>query len=95
MKQNSDSRKHLDEAIAPQRTQTLEKMTLGRQAWLRWLVRQMIPNIGTVLLVTALLLTVPSLASPRSAPWATSTSTISYQGLLTDGAGVPLSGQHN
>jgi hypothetical protein len=55
----------------------------------------MIPNIGTLLLVVVLLLTVPSLAAPRNAPQATSTSTISYQGRLADSVGNPLTGYYN
>lgn len=66
-----------------------------RRTWLRWLGRQMIPNFGTLLLVVVLLLTVPSLAAPRNAPQATSTSTISYQGRLADSAGNPLTGYYN
>ena len=49
-----------------------------RPGWLRWLGRHMVPNVGTLLLVVVLLLTVPSLAAPPVAPAATSTSTISY-----------------
>ena len=60
--------------------------------WPHWLARQMVPNIGTLLLVVVLLLTVPSLAAPLLAPSATSTSTISYQGRLADSAGNPLTG---
>ena len=63
--------------------------------WLRWLGRQMVPNIGTLLMVVVLLLTVPSLAAPMLAPSATSTSTISYQGRLADSAGNPLTGKYN
>lgn len=66
--------------------------TRERPGWLRWLGRQMIPNIGTLILVAVLLVTVPSLAAPRGAPEATSTSTISYQGRLADDQGNPLTG---
>jgi hypothetical protein len=65
------------------------------RGWPRWLVRQMVPNIGTLLLVVVLLLTVPSLAAPLRAPAATSTSTISYQGRLADSSGNPLTGKYN
>ena len=61
-----------------------------RPRWLRWLARQMVLNIGTLLMVVALLLTIPSLAAPLLAPSATSTSTISYQGRLADAEGNPL-----
>jgi hypothetical protein len=66
----------------------------GKRGW-RWLGRQMIPNIGTVLVVVILLLTVPSLAAPSQSPSATSTSTISYQGRLADSAGNPLTDKYN
>jgi len=66
-----------------------------QRRWLRWLGRQMVPNIGTLLLVVVLLLTVPSLAAPLRAPAATSTSTISYQGRLADSSGNPLTGKYN
>ena len=62
--------------------------------WLRWLGRQMMPNIGTLLMVVVLLLTVPSLAAPLMSPSATSTSTISFQGRLADSDGNPLTGFH-
>jgi hypothetical protein len=66
-----------------------------RLGWLRWLGRQMVPNVGTLLMVVVLLLTVPSLAAPLRAPAATSTSTISYQGRLADSSGDPLTGKYN
>ena len=62
---------------------------------LRWLGRHMVPNVGTLLMVVVLLLTVPSLAAPLRAPAATSTSTISYQGRLADSSGNPLTGKYN
>lgn len=64
-------------------------------AWLHWLGRQMIPNLGTLLLVLVLLVAVPSLAAPLRALTSTSTSTISYQGRLADSAGNPLTGKYN
>lgn len=39
-----------------------------RPRWLRWLGRHMVPNVGTLLMVVVLLLTVPSLAAPLRAP---------------------------
>jgi hypothetical protein len=66
-----------------------------RPRWLCWLGRQMVPNVGTLLMVVVLLLTVPSLAAPLRAPAATSTSTISYQGRLADSSGNPLTGKYN
>jgi hypothetical protein len=65
------------------------------RSWPRWLGRQMVPNVGTLLMVVVLLLTVPSLAAPLRAPVATSTSTISYQGRLADSGGNPLTGKYN
>jgi hypothetical protein len=85
----------LDQYRAERRTSTPEKASTRRRGLLRWLGRQMIPNVGTLLLVVVLLLTVPSLAAPRNAPEATSTSTISYQGRLADNAGNPLTGYYN
>ena len=55
----------------------------------------MVPNVGTVLMVVVLLLTVPSLAAPLRAPAATSTLTIPYQGRLADSSGNPLTGKYN
>jgi hypothetical protein len=55
----------------------------------------LVPNVGTLLMVVVLLLTVPSLAAPLRAPIATSTSTISYQGRLADSSGDPLTGKYN
>ena len=66
-----------------------------RANWLRWLGRQMIPNIGTLLMVVVLLLTVPSLAAPLRAPSASSASTISYQGRLANTAGSALTGEYD
>jgi len=66
-----------------------------RPRWLCWLARQMVPNVGTLLMVVVLLLTVPSLAAPLRAPAATSTSTISYQGRLADSSSNPLTGKYN
>jgi len=54
-----------------------------RQGWLRWLGRQMIPNIGTLLMVVVLLLTIPSACL------------ISYQGRLADADGNPITGKVN
>jgi hypothetical protein len=60
-----------------------------RPRWLHWLGRHMVPNVGTLLMVVVLLLTVPSLAAPLVAPSATSTSTISYQGGWPTAAATP------
>ena len=78
----------------PRRAPRTEAMS-QRHNWLRWMGRQMIPNIGTLVLVGILLLVVPSLAAPSRAPSATSTSTVSYQGRLADSGGLPITGKQN
>lgn len=57
----------------------------------KWLL----PNPGTLVLMVVLVLAMPTLAAPRSAPEATSTSTISYQGRLADNAGNPITDYKN
>ncbi len=85
----------LDQYRAERRAVVQKPMPVERRSWLRWLGQQMIPNIGTLLMVVVLLLTIPSLAAPLVAPSATSTSTISYQGRLADSGGTPLTGVYN
>ena len=85
----------IDQHRAERRAAAQEPAPTGRRGWLRWLGRQMVPNIGTLLMVVVLLLTIPSLAAPLLAPSATSTSTISYQGRLADSGGIPLTGKYN
>ena len=89
---------HLGEAIdryhTERRAKESEQVSRG-SSWLYWLGRQMVPNIGTLLLVIVLLFTVPSLAAPSRTPSATSTSTISYQGRLADSGGTPITGKQN
>ena len=80
----------LDQWRVERRAMVQETTPTGRPRWLRWMGRQMVPNIGTLLMVVVLLLTIPSLAAPLLAPSATSTSTISYQGRLADAEGNPL-----
>ena len=69
-----------------------EQTTVKHPNRLWWLGRQVVPNIGTLLVVVVLLLTVPSLAAPLRAPALTSdsTTTISYQGRLADSSGDPV-----
>jgi len=62
--------------------------------WLAWLGRQLLPNLGSVLLVLILLSVFPGLAAPN-VPSATSISTIPYQGRLADAAGNPITGKQN
>ena len=85
----------VDRYRAERRAAVREPAPTGRPRWLHWLARQMVPNIGTLLMVVVLLLTIPSLAAPLLAPSATSTSTISYQGRLADSGGTPLTGKYN
>jgi hypothetical protein len=64
---------------------------------LRWLGRQMLPNIGTLLLVVALLLTQNAWARPAASPAAApgpSATTVNYQGRLADPGGNPLDGNY-
>jgi len=65
--------------------------------WMRWLVRQMVPNVGTLLLVAVLILTqqvwARPLLSPASAPGPSAT-TVNYQGRLADHSGNPLDGTY-
>jgi len=90
---------HLGEALdryhAKRRAEAQEFVPARYRGWLHWLGRQLVPNVGTLLMVVVLLLTVPSLAAPLHAPAATSTSTISYQGRLADSSGNPLTGKYN
>ena len=82
----------LDRYRATRRRTVQEPASPKCPDWLRWLGRQMVPNIGTLLMVVVLLLTVPSLAAPLRAPALTSdsTTTISYQGRLADSGGNPV-----
>ena len=57
----------------------------------KWLL----PNPGTLVLMVIFALAIPAVASPRQAPAASSTSTISYQGRLADSGGNPLTGMYN
>ena len=88
----------IDQYRAERQANVRERIPAGQHSpWLRWLGRQMVPNIGTLLLVAVVLLTVPSLAAPWRAPTAagTSTGTIAYQGRLADTGGAPLTGTYN
>lgn len=84
----------LDQYRAERRVPPLDTAPQHRN-WRLWLGRQMVPNIGTLILVAVLLVTVPSLAAPRNAPQVTSTSTISYQGRLADAEGTPITDYKN
>jgi len=60
-----------------------------------WLVRQLMPNLGSVLLVLVLFTVFPGLAAPFDGVNATSISTIPYQGRLADASGNPVTGKQN
>ncbi len=62
---------------------------------LPWLLRQLMPNLGSVVLVLILLTTFPGLAAQSSAPMGTSLSTIPYQGRLADASGHPITARQN
>ncbi len=62
---------------------------------LTWLARQLMPNLGSVLLVLILLSVFPGLAAPFNGINATSVSTIPYQGRLADASGNPITGRQN
>jgi len=63
--------------------------------WVRGLGRQLIPNVGSVLLILILLSTFPGLTASLNGVNATSTSTIPYQGRLADASGNPITGKQN
>ena len=64
----------------------------GRDGVVRWLGRALMPNLGTVLVVIALLYANNVIASPGMRPSlaSSSTTTISYQGRLADSSGNPI-----
>jgi hypothetical protein len=66
-----------------------------RQSFLRRLGQQLVPNLGSVLLVLVLLYTFPGIAAPSQSPSMASTVTIPYQGRLADTGGSPVTGMQN
>ena len=82
----------LAETIARHRSQQPASKTPG---WLRWLGRQLFPNLGSVLLVLILFSTFPGLAASLNNVNATSLSTIPYQGRLADASGNPITDRQN
>lgn len=63
----------------------------------RWLARQMVPNVGTLLLVGLLILTANVWARPLLNPGyvaGPSATTVNYQGRLADSGGTPLNGTY-
>ena len=67
---------------------------VGRWMWQK-LSRQLIPNIGTLVLMALLLSAYHAWAAPQAAPPAQGATTglLSYQGYLTDAGGTPLDGE--
>jgi len=98
-----DERKHflvdLAETVVrhlPQHAERNDEST-PRRSWMRWLGRQLVPNIGTLLLVAVLILTQQVWAEPllgtTNVP-GPSANTVNYQGRLADDAGTPLDGSY-
>lgn len=63
-----------------------KKITLP--AWTKWLARQLIPNVGTIVVVLSLLFAFEARAAGLNA--GTSSSTISYQGTLFTAGGTAV-----
>jgi hypothetical protein len=87
----------IDQYRFDRRAQAQEPASAGHSSRLKWLGRQMVPNIGTLVLIIALALAVPTIAGPAAAPLqqSSSTSTISYQGRLADSGGTPITAKQN
>ena len=70
--------------------------TVSPSRALTWLGRQLMPNLGSVLLVLILLSVFPGIAAPLgglNTPGPSAT-TVNYQGRLADNAGTPLDGNY-
>ena len=98
-----DERKHflvdLAETVVrhlPQHAERDDEST-PKRSWMRWLGRQLVPNIGTLLLVAVLILTQQVWAEPllgtTNVP-GPSANTVNYQGRLANDAGTPLDGSY-
>jgi hypothetical protein len=79
---------HLGEALDHYRA---EQRATAQPSRPRWLGRQLMPNLGTLLLVAVLILTQNVWARQAAAPNAPgpSATTVNYQGRLADDAGDP------
>ncbi len=77
------------------RTAAQKQPAASRPRAIGWLGQQLIPNLGSVLLVLILLSVFPGLAAPLNGINATSISTIPYQGRLADASGNPVTGKQN
>ncbi|MBN2394246.1 MAG: hypothetical protein JXR84_26170 [Anaerolineae bacterium] len=84
-----------DQWHAEQRMPATQTAATPARRALPWLLRQLTPNLGSVVLVLILLTTFPGLAAPNSAPLGTSLSTIPYQGRLADASGNPITDRQN
>jgi hypothetical protein len=84
---------HVGEALDHYRAE--RHATAQPRRW-RWLGRQLMPNIGTLLMVAVLILTQNVWARPLAAPNAPgpSATTVNYQGRLSDSDGAPLDGTY-
>lgn len=85
----------LVETYESYRTERGTRMSTPPRRALNWLGRQLVPNLGSVMLVLVLLSVFPGLAAPNQSPAATSISTIPYQGRLADIAGNPITAMQN
>jgi len=91
---------HLGEALdhyrAERRAMAQSTTSTGHSSRWRWLGRQIMPNIGTLLLVTVLILTQNVWARQAAGPTSPgpSATTVNYQGHLSDSDGVPLDGTY-
>jgi hypothetical protein len=72
----------------PHKKQKGEEIAMNLQ---KTLIRQLIPNAGTIVVVALMLLTYPAWAGP--AAQGATPGVMSYQGYLTDSAGQPMNGQ--
>jgi len=84
---------HLGEALDHYRA---ERRATAQPSRRRWLGRQIVPNIGTLLLVAVLILTQNVWARQAAAPNAPgpSATTTNIQAHLADDAGLPLTGTY-
>ena len=87
----------LDQYQAKRRAAAQPLIRSERPSRLRWMGRQMLPNISTLLIVAVLILTQSVWARPfaaiTNAPGPSAT-TVNYQGRLADNAGTPLDGSY-
>lgn len=85
----------LAETYEAYRAERTAKPTIPSRRASTWFARQLMPNLGSVLLVLVLLTVFPGLAAPFNGINAASISTIPYQGRLADASGNPVTGKQN